>query len=146
VRAVTSESQLDALATSLPTEAYEALFFLGTGEPLESVRQSLAIEKPAAIDTNDFETALTAPNSQRRFAIVVDDQELEAMLDAPLEKWRVFLHPSQQKMISASFKGPARVLGGAGTGRPSSRCIAPSTSRRRCSRATTTRSCSRRSP
>ncbi len=39
------------------------------------------------------------------------------MLDAPLEKWRIFLHPSQRRMVSVHFNGPARVLGGAGTGK-----------------------------
>ena len=35
----------------------------------------------------------------------------------PLEKWRVFLHPSQRKVVQKNFSGPARVLGGAGTGK-----------------------------
>ena len=43
--------------------------------------------------------------------------DLTSILDAPLEKWRVFLHPSQEKLVSKKFNGPARVLGGAGTGK-----------------------------
>lgn len=117
VRAIRAEIELDALAASLPAEAYEALFFLGSGEPLEAVRQSLAVEKPSTIDTEDFGAALETATSQRRFAVVTDDQELEAILDAPLEKWRIFLHPSQRRIVTAHFKGPARVLGGAGTGK-----------------------------
>jgi superfamily I DNA/RNA helicase len=34
-----------------------------------------------------------------------------------LEKWRVFLHPSQEKLVTKEFKGSCRVLGGAGTGK-----------------------------
>ncbi|MBZ0115843.1 MAG: UvrD-helicase domain-containing protein, partial [Sandaracinaceae bacterium] len=117
VRAIRAEAELDALAASLPAEAYEALFFLGSGEPLEAVRQALAVEKPPVIDTQDFGAALETATSQRRFAVVTDDQELEAILDAPLEKWRVFLHPSQRRIVTANFNGPARVLGGAGTGK-----------------------------
>lgn len=117
IRTITAEAELEPLAASLPTEAYEALFFLGSGEPLEAVRLSLAVEKPAVVDTQNFEAALAAPSSQRHFAVVTDDQELEAILDAPLDKWRVFLHPSQRKIVTASFNGPARVLGGAGTGK-----------------------------
>src|SRR5262249_50252734 len=37
--------------------------------------------------------------------------------DAPLEKWRVFLHPSQRKLVERDWNGPVRVLGGAGTGK-----------------------------
>jgi superfamily I DNA/RNA helicase len=40
------------------------------------------------------------------------------MLDAPLAQWRVFLHPSQARLVWRNFVGPARVLGGAGTGKP----------------------------
>jgi len=42
---------------------------------------------------------------------------LEAILDAPLEKWRIFHHPSQRRIVTANFNGTARVLGGAGTGK-----------------------------
>jgi hypothetical protein len=117
VREVRAEGDLDALVASLPPEAYEALFFLASGESLEAVRQALAVEKPPVIDPDDFSKALENPSSQRRFALVTDDQELEAILDAPLDKWRVFLHPSQKRIVTASFNGPARVLGGAGTGK-----------------------------
>ncbi len=117
VRSVRAEVELDALGATLPPEAYEALFFLGSGESLEAVRQALAIEKPPAIDTEDFSAALETATSQRRFVVVTDDQELEAILDEELEKWRVFLHPSQRRIVTAQFNGPARVLGGAGTGK-----------------------------
>lgn len=117
VRDVRGEGDLDGIASLLPAEAYEALFFLASGESLEAVRQSLAIEKAAVVDTKDFAAALETATSQRRFAVVTGDQELEAILDAPLEKWRVFLHPSQRRIVTATFSGPARVLGGAGTGK-----------------------------
>ena len=39
------------------------------------------------------------------------------MPDAPLEKWRVFLHPSQERLVGKNFNGSARVTGGAGTGK-----------------------------
>ena len=35
----------------------------------------------------------------------------------PLEKWRVFLHPTQRKIVNKNYSGPSRVLGGAGTGK-----------------------------
>ena len=39
------------------------------------------------------------------------------MLNAPLERWRVFLHPSQRRLVERDWNGPARVLGAAGTGK-----------------------------
>lgn len=117
VRKIITADQLDALVSVFPPEAYEALFFLADGEPLEAVRQAMAVEVPEKVDTEDFAAALDNASTKRRFVVVTDDQDLEAILDAPLDKWRVFLHPSQRKLVAAHFNGPARVLGGAGTGK-----------------------------
>jgi hypothetical protein len=51
------------------------------------------------------------------FHVVEDELELKEMLEAPLEHWRVFLHPSQRKLVNRNWNGPVRVLGGAGTGK-----------------------------
>ena len=116
-RALTSAAELDANSRQLPPDAFEALFFLASGESLEAVRQSLGLDKTSEVDTEDFEAALDNLSTMRRFALVTDDEELAAMLDAPLDKWRVFLHPSQRALVNRHFNGPARVLGGAGTGK-----------------------------
>ena len=39
------------------------------------------------------------------------------MFNAPLERWRVFLHASQRRLVERHWNGPVRVLGGAGTGK-----------------------------
>ena len=65
----------------------------------------------------DIATALTNPITQMQFTIAEGEEELKAMMNAPLDKWRVFLHPSQRRLVSKNFSGPARVLGGAGTGK-----------------------------
>jgi superfamily I DNA/RNA helicase len=46
-----------------------------------------------------------------------DVEELERALDAPWEKWSIFLHPAQQEIVKKSYNGPARVSGSAGTGK-----------------------------
>ncbi|TKB47997.1 DNA helicase [Ferrimonas sediminicola] len=117
VTKVTNESELEALDRVLPAEAYEPLFLLAAGEPYEEL---LAEYNPAAnetIDTEDFVGAITRAASQRNFHVVTDDLELQKMLNAPLEKWRIFLHPSQRRLVEGHAKGPQRVLGGAGTGK-----------------------------
>ena len=117
VRALGSLPDLEAMQLTLPPEAFEALYWLADGESLEEVEQAMAVGTQEAVDTSDFETALERDVSKRRFAVVEDDASLEAMLDAPLEKWRVFLHPSQRSLVERSWNGPVRVLGGAGTGK-----------------------------
>ena len=123
VRAVRDDAELDAMQARLPVEAYEALFLYLAGETYEQL--VLERETPTApVDTRDFETALARDESRGRFVVVEDELELEAMLNAPLERWRVFLHPSQRRLVERNRNGPARVLGAAGPARRWSRCTA----------------------
>ena len=116
VRAVRGEKDLDAMQARLPVEAWEALFLYLAGETYEQL--VLEREAPAGpVDTGDFAKALERDESRARFIVVEDELELEAMLNAPLERWRVFLHPSQRRLVERRWNGPVRVLGGAGTGK-----------------------------
>ena len=117
VLAVADDAGLDALAPELPEEASEALYMLAVGYSFQEVVAEQ--EKTAArpVDATDFAAALESPDSQRRFYVVEDERELAAMLNAPLEQWRVFLHPSQRRLVERDWNGPVRVLGGAGTGK-----------------------------
>jgi mRNA-degrading endonuclease RelE of RelBE toxin-antitoxin system len=117
VRSITDEDGLDAITSRMPEEAFDALVMLAAGYTVEQVDQELVRPSSEAIDTEDFSTALDTPDSQRRFYVVDDEMELKAILSAPLEKWRVFLHPSQRKLVNRDWNGPVRVLGGAGTGK-----------------------------
>jgi superfamily I DNA/RNA helicase/mRNA-degrading endonuclease RelE of RelBE toxin-antitoxin system len=116
VRSVKTEADLDRVAPGFPQEAAEALYMLAAGYGLGEVK---AEQSPPAetVDTEDFAAALEQPDSKRRFVVVEDEQELQEMLNAPLETWRVFLHPSQRKLVERDWNGPVRVLGGAGTGK-----------------------------
>ncbi|MBS9996660.1 DEAD/DEAH box helicase [Vibrio alginolyticus] len=113
---VVDEKELESLEKRLPVEAYEALYLLAAGESYDSVYLEYSGEG-GDVDTNDFDAALKRTVTQRSFAIITDDLELQNMLNAPLEMWRVFLHPSQRKLVAKQNNGPVRVLGGAGTGK-----------------------------
>jgi len=117
VRGVRQPDDLLALNKHLPAECAEALMWLVEGLPPDEVREAVATQKKTKVDTTDLAKALEHPDSRRRFVTIQSDKDLTAILNAPLEKWRVFLHPSQEKLISKEFKGPCRVLGGAGTGK-----------------------------
>ncbi len=117
VRAISTLANLDKLAKHLPVEAAEALHWLGEGIPLEEIREAVSTVATTNVDTNDFAAALQHPDSKRRFVTIQSDAELTAILDAPLEKWRVFLHPSQERLVGKQFNGAVRVIGGPGTGK-----------------------------
>ena len=90
---------------------------MAAGTPEEEIFRDYAAAGEAEVDTTDYAAALEREASQRRFHVVGDEMELREILEAPLEKWRVFLHPSQRKLINRRWNGPVRVLGGAGTGK-----------------------------
>lgn len=116
IRALRGERDLDEMQRRLPVEAYESLFLYLAGESYDK----LVLEREAPtepVDTDDFETALGRADSRVRFFVADDEAALEEVLSAPLERWRVFLHPSQRKLVERHWNGPVRVLGGAGTGK-----------------------------
>lgn len=102
-----SEDELLELATQLPGEAAEAVIDIAAGyTPPLPVQQDEATQDP-------FEH----PDALRRFRTIESKDELAAALDAPWDKWTIFLHPSQRELVSKDFSGPARVSGSAGTGK-----------------------------
>lgn len=117
IRAVKDAQDLEMLEKSFPTQLYDALFLLACGESFEEVLKELGIDEEKHFEPDDFEEALKLDTNKQHYVAITDDAELEAILNEPLAKWRVFLHPSQRKLVRARFNGPARVLGGAGTGK-----------------------------
>lgn len=100
-----SEDGFLELASHLPAEAAEALLeYAATG----------VLHRPAVTVHID---PFAHPDALRRFRIVENVEELQRALDAPWEKWTVFLHLSQRSIVERSFVGPARVAGSAGTGK-----------------------------
>lgn len=104
-KAATEDTLLE-LADHLPAEAAEALLELATGGTPD-------ISTPLPPDADPF----GHPDAGRRFCVVADREELERALDAPWEKWAVFLHPAQRTLVERDYGGPARVAGSAGTGK-----------------------------
>ena len=103
-----AESEIDGLFERLPAEAAEALYDFATGGKLED-----HIVKPAEPGADPF----AHPDAQRRFRVLDNVEELQAALDAPFEKWTVFLHPVQRELVQRKVTGPTRVTGSAGTGK-----------------------------
>ncbi len=101
-----TEDTLLEIAGHLPSEAAEALLNLATG-----IRPPLAEVAPAGGDPFEH------PDALRRFRVMKNVEELALALDYPWERWAVFLHPAQRKLVEKNFNGPARVAGTAGTGK-----------------------------
>jgi hypothetical protein len=104
VRDATEDTVLD-IAGHLPAEAGEALLQAATG----------GRPQPAApVEGAD---PFAHPDAGRRFRVMENVNELRAALEAPWERWAVYLHPAQREYVDRDFNGPARVIGSAGTGK-----------------------------
>ncbi len=117
VRAVVTDEDIDRLIPQLPEEAADAVIMLGAGYSIDEVLDLQDKKHKQIVDPNNLDAALEKDDSKRRFHVITDDADLLEILAAPLEKWRVFLHPSQRRLVERDWKGPVRVLGGAGTGK-----------------------------
>ncbi|MDE2272396.1 MAG: UvrD-helicase domain-containing protein [Xanthomonadaceae bacterium] len=132
VRTADNEDGLLALTDHLPAEAAEALIEFATGGipkmPASSIAaRSVVTDKQESmdlysdfVDTTDTELltdAFNHPDAQRRFRTIQSSDELERALDAPWDKWTIFLHPAQREWVDRNYSGPARVSGSAGTGK-----------------------------
>ena len=117
VRACNNEESLNMLIEWLPQSCVEGLILLADGCNIEEVINEVVINSKGKVDISDVATALDRPESMAEFMVITDDDVLEAMLSAPMEQWRVFLHPSQRRLVERDWNGAVRLLGGAGTGK-----------------------------
>lgn len=100
-----TEDTIDQLDEHIPQEALERLYDLAAGTP---------VPVPVAEPLDD---PLNHPDAGRRFRVMTDSDELKSALNAPWEAWLVFLHPRQWHAVASNYKGPAKIVGGAGTGK-----------------------------
>ena len=114
VRAIASQSGLEAIQANLPENVYEALMWYVQGEDWQKIKE-------AYTDAYSDERALVPTSIGKldsgRFHIVTDDEDLRAIMDKPLAQWRVFLHPLQKHIVDNAWRGAVLVTGGAGTGK-----------------------------
>ena len=98
------EDRFYDLMEHLPEEASEALFDLYNGD------------EPTIFSSTEKDP-LKHPDTQRRFRVMENVEELQVAWESPWDQWTVFLHPSQRQLVERNFNGPAIVSGTAGTGK-----------------------------
>lgn len=106
LRRVRDDDQLLVVCEKLPEDVGERLFALAAGD-FVTPPQPLAPDRPT----------IEAADTRRRFFLVEDADGLAAALDAPMDRWIAFLHPSQRALVERDFNGPSKVSGSAGTGK-----------------------------
>ena len=117
VRSFVTKEEFYKAESTMPHDAYEYLSWLVEGFPVEEVLELVSEEANNSSSNEDLSVALEAPSTLKSFVVVEGEDELRRIMAEPLEKWRVFLHPTQRKIVQKEYNGAARVLGGAGTGK-----------------------------
>ena len=102
---IRNEADLFGVCERLPEDVGERLLTLATGE--------LVTPPPPKRD----EPVQQVPDTRRRFWVADSSEELRLALEAPMERWIAFLHPSQRAIVEGDFNGPVKVTGSAGTGK-----------------------------
>jgi hypothetical protein len=117
-RSLADEAAFDAAFPFLPENQGEVLYALASGMSSDEVWADIVAPRvpTESIDTDDLVAA--AERTQGRIALVDGPDELLALFAKPIALWRVFLHPSQEKVAyRPSYWGSAQVTGGPGTGK-----------------------------
>ena len=121
VQAVDSDESFEALAVYLPQDCREVLCGIAAGMTLD---ESLE----ATLGSTRSELSKTLPESSGDFSFIGNspvfdlvpvkgEEHLNEILSASLEEWRLFLHPSQRKIVTWNVNGPMCISGSAGTGK-----------------------------
>lgn len=117
IRSLSDKESFYQAKDAIPHDAFEYLSWLVEGIPVSEVLDYAKEETESAKKAKNLSDALELPVTLKSFVVVEGEEELRQIMAEPLEKWRVFLHPTQRKIVQKHYSGPARVLGGAGTGK-----------------------------
>lgn len=119
VRKLTTDDELLGLAEYAPRHTGEVLLRLRDGVPydevMEQVTAPVAVAEPERnLDADDWQAAV----DRSQTVVITDDESLQSILEeGDFGRWKVFLHPTQERLVRRRYSGPARVGGGPGTGK-----------------------------
>ncbi|WP_406336484.1 UvrD-helicase domain-containing protein [Streptomyces zaomyceticus] len=113
--AVTESAELDQLVSGAPLLTKDILYGLAAGMPIDEVRREITAPVDVRLpeeERHDLGAALA-----RTTVTTIDDDVRDVLEEGDFRAWKVFLHPTQAKLVDRRYNGPARVSGGPGTGK-----------------------------
>ncbi|MFG2412105.1 UvrD-helicase domain-containing protein [Streptomyces goshikiensis] len=115
---LTTDEELLGLVEYAPRHTGEVLLRLRDGVPYEQVKAQVtapvAVDPEEEFDEEDWQAAV----DRSQTVVITDDESLQSILEeGDFGRWKIFLHPTQDKLVHRTYSGPARVGGGPGTGK-----------------------------
>ncbi|CAL9434689.1 UvrD-helicase domain-containing protein [Streptomyces sp. enrichment culture] len=114
VARLTSDEELLGLVEYAPRHTGEVLLRL-RDTPYQQVLEE--VTKPVEVkdvDPEDYQAAAERTDT----TVITTDKDLESIIEeGDFGRWKVFLHPTQKRLVTRRYSGPARVGGGPGTGK-----------------------------
>jgi superfamily I DNA/RNA helicase len=114
VARLTSDEELLGLVEYAPRHTGEVLLRL-RDTPYQQVLEE--VTKPVEVndvDPEDYRAAAERTDT----TVITTDKDLESIIEeGDFGRWKAFLHPTQKRLVTRRYSGPARVGGGPGTGK-----------------------------
>ncbi|MFC9846239.1 UvrD-helicase domain-containing protein [Streptomyces sp. NPDC060223] len=111
---LTTDEELLGLVEYAPRHTGEVLLRL-RDVPFEQVLDE--VTRPVQVkdvDPEDYQAAVERTDT----TVITTDKDLESIIEeGDFGRWKVFLHPTQKRLVTRRYSGPARVGGGPGTGK-----------------------------
>ena len=117
VRSLKDDEDILAHKEDFSQGVFDALLLAFDGKNADEIIKELGIASKGANIDDVAKAVESSDASQANFAFASSEEELNEIRKAALAKWRIFLHPSQRKIVKKNANGPMKVLGGAGTGK-----------------------------
>lgn len=121
---------LEGYLTTQPAWEHDAVVGLLAGLSIEEIRDELGLNnQPVENGTSasgleseptddDLISGMHTDAAKMEFLVAPGQEDLEAIIaSGSFENWKLFLHPSQRRIVTAEHSGSSRVTGGAGTGK-----------------------------
>ncbi|HHV30357.1 3'-5' exonuclease [Acetivibrio mesophilus] len=96
-------------------DIFEILEFCVEGLPINEIKECFDIED-AKEKPSIFEVINKKVN-RPYIKVLSNEEEISSILDNPIDFWRVFIHPKQQKIVEGNYSGSFQIKGAAGTGK-----------------------------
>jgi len=121
IRAIVNIEDLEKAKPFLSLQTYEILSYLAYGfeysEVLDMINHA---DNSSNVSDIEFEDAVVSEVNRDHFFIAKEPDEKKNIIEymnLSLNEWRLFLHPSQKRIIEQEYDGSVSVTGSAGTGK-----------------------------